>query len=251
MKLFFQGIIFLTISLISHEAQSHEVNVAFEAFPPVITEDGNGIAVNMLREIEEISDYRFNIQIMTYGRGKRELQNNRADLLGLTPKNSETSDFYQYATELDWELPAKVDIFVIEKKHLNNIKKIIIGVPIGNADFFSELFALPRDNIVEVTNLSQLVKMLKQKRVDAVLFDRISVLSTFKKLKIDKFYYQHISTLGASMAVRNTQEGKKLKKALDKYIIQLAPLFAEYQQFVNMPNTGNEDTVAELMKKIK
>ena len=93
--------------------------IAFEPFPPFINEDGEGLTANMLREIEAISNFTFDIKIMTYARAKHELEHQRIDIAGHTPKDIETAEFYQYAIELDWQIKTTSDLFSLEAKHIS------------------------------------------------------------------------------------------------------------------------------------
>mgnify|MGYP000228418302 CR=1 FL=1 len=102
MKLTWYFLIFVNGFGITCAAQN--VTVGMEPFPPFITEQVTGYSVDMLRAIEKISDLKFDIEIMTYARAKHELEFNRLDIAGHTPKELETKGFYRYAQELDWHI---------------------------------------------------------------------------------------------------------------------------------------------------
>ncbi|NMP32199.1 hypothetical protein HII17_11515 [Thalassotalea sp. M1531] len=246
----FLAIVILCIST-SVFAEKSRVTTALEAFPPLVTSHGEGMVVNLLKEIESISNYTFDISITTYARAKRELQGDRAQLIGLTPKGNETDEFYQFADELAWELPVSVDIFVNDLSKAANYKEIYIGVPTGNADFFSELLDIPRKNFVEVTHLNQLTQMLNLNRIDGIIFERIAVVETFKTTGYKQVYYQQLTTTAASMAVSNSPVGKILKNDLDYYInkVQKDAIFANYNNYLNLPTSGDISALVELTRQ--
>ena len=98
-----------------------------ESFPPFVNAQGDGLTIDMLHAIEDISDIEFTIEIMTYARAKYQLKTHHINIIGHTPKNLETADFYQYAQELDWIIDTTSDIFVFDqnlKKNSSNFGKI-------------------------------------------------------------------------------------------------------------------------------
>ncbi len=218
------------------------INVGFEPFPPMITEHGKGHVINMLHIIENNSDLKFNIEIMTYARAKLALKNNKLDLIGLTPQQLETNEFYSYGQDLSWSIAAQVDIFSLKGEPIDiaKIPDTSIGTLIGNADFFSELLDIPREKFVEVTSLNQLIKMLAKGRLKLATFERIAMMSTIKRLKIKTIYYQKYGVIQASMAVANNAKGLALKNKLDKLLNKLNINF-EFQQIIdyrNLPDSG-------------
>lgn len=242
----------LIFTLISSNALANksQVSVALEVFPPLVTQQGEGLVVNLLKAIEGVSDYSFNVSIMTYARCKRELQGERVQLIGLTPKNNETTEFYQFAKELSWELPVSVDLFVNNLSDIPKYKNILVGVPTGNADFFSELLDIPRENFVEVSHLKQLTQMLSLGRIDGIIFERVAVVETFKETGYESVYYHQLTTTAASLAVSNTAKGTLLKNKLDSYINTIAQekIFAQYNSYLNLPATGNITNILEKME---
>ena len=144
------------------------------------------MVIDMLMSLAFEKNIDFNIHIMTYGRAKKELQSRRLDLIGLTPYQLETDDFYQYSVELNWHINTHVDFYSLDKSYFD-IEKLpngSIGTLIGNAEFFSEIVSVPTIKFVEVSSLQQLVKMLE------------------------------MGIVPASLAVSNTAEGLRLKELL-------------------------------------
>ena len=152
-------------------AISNEIDVGFEPFPPLINEDGSGYLIDLLNALTKDSPLTLNYQLMTYARAKQELKHTRIDLIGLTPKNSETSQFYQYAQELNWSFDTTVDIFSIAKVklHPSKLPNRSIGTLLGNADFFSEKFGIAKEKFVEVRSLAQLIKMMELNRLSFII----------------------------------------------------------------------------------
>lgn len=230
---------FLTTSF---NANSQEVNVGFEPFPPFINEDGTGFAIDMFKAITKQSDLQFNYQLMTWARAKKELKADRVDLIGMSPKGNETKEYYQYAKDLDWSFIATVDLFSKKESNLD-IEKLptkSIGTLIGNADFFAELSQIPRDKFIEVSNLKQLVKMMNKERVQTVIFERISMMSTIKKLQLPNIFYKQLIMIPATFSVKKSQAGNLLQQKLDslmshKSIVKYQERLSSYNQ---LENTG-------------
>ncbi|NQZ81494.1 MAG: transporter substrate-binding domain-containing protein [Colwellia sp.] len=221
---------------------AQNVTVGMEPFPPFVTEQVTGYSVDMLRAIEEISDLKFDIEIMTYARAKHELEFDRIDIVGHTPKSMETKDFYQYAQELDWQISTKSDLFSFDKKHFNieTLQRGSIGTTLGNADFFAEQTGIPRSKFIETATLNQLVSLLLKHRIDVLIFERVSVMSLLQAQNSRDVFYQTIGEVPASIAVSKTSAGNKLKEKLDQLIKKLDQdkIFAGYLKYSRMPDAG-------------
>ena len=182
-------IIFLLLSSFSFKllANHTDITVGLEPFPPLVNEDGSGFVINMLNALQENASLNFNYQIMTYARAKKELKNQRIDMVGLTPKDSETQEFYQYAQELNWHFNTTVDLYSTSPTNfdLDKLPNNSIGTLIGNADFFAELAGVPREKFIEVSSLSRLVMMMARGRIKVILFERVAMMSTIKQLQSD------------------------------------------------------------------
>ncbi|MDT0604605.1 MULTISPECIES: transporter substrate-binding domain-containing protein [Thalassotalea] len=217
-------------------ANAQNVIVGLEPFPPFINEDGSGFAIEMFNALTQQSDLNFEFNLMTWGRAKRELKSHHVDLIGISPKNNETADYYQYAKELDWSFIATVDLFSKEKSNLilENLPNKSIGTLIGNADFFAELSNIPRNKFVEISNLKQLVKMMDKGRIKTVIFDRISMMSTIKKLKLANIHYRELMKIPATFAVKNTPDGLQLQKKLDN--LMSTKNIEKYQEKLSLYN---------------
>jgi len=231
-----------SLLLFASNAYAEKVNVGFEPFPPLINEDGTGYLIDMLNSLTNDSDLTFNFQLMTYARAKKELKEQRLQLIGFTPKNNETENFYLYAEELSWIFNTNVDFFSKNKAYftIENLPTSSIGTLIGNADFFSEITKIPRKKFVEVSSLNQLVKMLDKERIKVILFERISMITTLKKLNITDIYYQKLANVPASLAVSKAEEGQQLKIKLDKLLnsIDNDTFFKDLSQYNQLANDG-------------
>ena len=222
---------------------AEEIRVGLEPFPPLIISEKKGCTIAMLRSIEKISDLKFQIILMTYSRAKLQLKAGRIDLMGHTPYKQENREFYTYALELKWTINTKSDLYAINKKYLNpkNIKKNKLGVPFGNKRFHSEITGIPLEKFTEGF-LENLLKMLKLGRIDAFTFERASTMSSIGKLNISNVNYRQLPPviIPASLAVRNDQKGKQLKKKLDTLIKKLNKqrIFKNYLKFINLPGRG-------------
>jgi polar amino acid transport system substrate-binding protein len=221
---------------------AEKISVAMEPFPPFVNAEGTGLTIDMLHAIEDISDLEFDIEIMTYARAKYQLKNQQIQILGHTPKDLETAEFYLYAQELNWKIDTTSDIFSLELKFfdLSKLKKGRIGTTLGNADFFSEQLEIPLNKFIQTSTLRQLVDMLIKRRIDVLVFERVSVMTLLQEKNMTDVYYQSIGKVPASIAVFRSQEGEKLKEKLDKLIKQLPleDIFSGYLQFTDLPKSG-------------
>jgi len=223
-------------------SNSQEVSVGLEIFPPFLNEDGTGLTVDMLREIEQISDLKFDVRVMTYARAKSELHNGRLDIAGHTPKNLETQSFYQYAQELDWQIETRSDFFTFNPKffNINEVAQKRIGTPTGNAAFFAEQLGIDESRFIEVSTLPQLVDMLLKRRIDVLLFERVSVMTILREKQVKGVHYKSIGVIPASIAVAKNEKGDKLRQQLDDYIAQLdrENIFSGYLNLLVLPESG-------------
>jgi polar amino acid transport system substrate-binding protein len=223
-------------------ALAEDIHVGIEPFPPAITNDRRGHAIDMFKAIEKISDLKFHFHVMNYARAKKELKNKKLNMIGMTPQGYETPSFYQYAQDLDWNLNVSVDLFSFDKKFFN-IQKLplhSIGTLRGNANFFSELLHIPREKFIEVTELSHLANMLKLGRLNVIVFERVSVILTFQELNIKNVYYQQFGTIPASFAVRKDDNGNKLKNKLDSLLqkIDSESFYEPYYKYKQLLKSG-------------
>lgn len=231
----------VNIAAVKHTI-AQELIFGIEPFPPIFTENGQGLGADLLKKIQKNSDLNFQIRIMTYARAKKELKNDRIDAIGLIPKGLETKEFYQYALELDWYFNNHVDIYSLEQKYLNidAIPTKSLGTLIGNADFFAAVLNIPRKKFFEVSSLDQLIKMLEKKRLNAIVFERVSTMSSIQKIKQKNVYYRFLKDIPATFAVPNTEQGKELKLLLDSHIKQhtTADTFQRDPRYHNLPIQG-------------
>jgi len=221
---------------------AEDIHIGVEPFPPIISEDGTGYAMDMFKAIEAISELKFHFHVMNYARAKKELKNNSLDIIGLTPKGYETADFYQFAEDLQWSIPAKVDLFTLNTDFLN-IKALpeqSIGTLRGNADFFSEVLDIPRNKFVEISSLAQLVQMLERKRLNVITFERAATMSTLERFEVTDVYYQNVAQIPASFAVHKSESGKKLKDKIDSLLkrVKSDHYFADYFRYQKLPDNG-------------
>ena len=199
---------------------AQEIRVGLEEFPPLVNSATSGYTIDLLRAIEKDSNYKFKIEIMTYGRAKKELKLSRVDIMGHTPKTFEQSSFYEFAQDLDWEIPSFSALFVKNKMYFNleKIRYKRIGTLLGNSGFFSELLGMNTDNFMEVRTIKQLVLMLEKERLDAIIFERVSVKKSLEQLSIKNIYDKPVYLIPIGLAVAKNEKGDKLKKDLDNLI---------------------------------
>jgi polar amino acid transport system substrate-binding protein len=232
----------ILINGLSFSCLAEKVYIGMEPFPPFVNAQGSGLTINMLRAIEDISDLEFTIEIMTYARAKHQLKNKSLDVIGHTPKNLETSEFYLYAQELDWIVDTTSDIFVFDRRDLDldKLKEGRIGTTLGNADFFAKQMGIPREKFIQTATLRQLIDMFVKRRIDVLVFERVSVMTLLQEQKVSGVYYQSIGKVPASLGVYKNSSGDKLKKKLDKLIKQLPldNIFSGYLKYTSLPSEG-------------
>jgi len=232
----------ILINGLSFSCLAEKIYIGMEPFPPFVNAQGTGLTIDMLHAIEAISDLEFTIEIMTYARAKHELKNNRIDIIGHTPKNLETPEFYLYAQELDWIVDTTSDIFVFDRQSFNlgKLKQGRIGTTLGNADFFSNQMGVPREKFIQTATLRQLVDMFVKRRIDVLVFERVSVMTLLQEKKVAGVYYQSIGKVPASLGVFKNPSGDKLKQKIDDLIEQLPldEIFSGYLKYTLLPEKG-------------
>jgi len=233
-------------------SKAQEITVALEPFPPFVDAEGKGLSIDMLKEVEKHSDYKFTILIMTYARAKHELKHKRVDIAGHTPKDLETDDFYTYAQELDWEITTTSDMFSFEQAYLDiaNIEPKRIGTTLGNAVFLAEQIGLESSMFIEVKTLDQLVDMLIKGRIDVLLFERASVMTLLSERNVYGVHYKSVGNVPASMAVAKGAIGSTLKTKLDHVInkLDLEKIFSGYLHYIHLPDVGVTKTMVDEYK---
>ena len=228
--------------LIVQNLPGQTIKVGVEPFPPLITSDLKGYTIEMLHAIEKVSDLKFSIKAMPYNRAKLELEKGEIDLMGHTPKGMEVKEFYDYAQELAWSVPTRMDFYSKFSQRLNYPKTYRLGTPRGNAAFTAGVLSLPVSQFYETT-LENLLKMLNKDRRDVqlVVFERASTMSTIRKLDIKGIYYKNVGLgVRAGLAVAKSKKGDELKKVLEKYIsrIDQKQIFQDYYNYINLPDEG-------------
>lgn len=242
MKIKLNIIIFFTAFFLASNAFSQILSVGLEPLPPLINYDKTGFSIDLLREIERNSDIEFKMTIMPYNRAKWNLKKGVTNMIGHTPHMQETEDFFKYAIELDWHIPAKIDIYSIDKTKLDLLdinENFKIGTPRGNEGFLSEITGIPEGRFYN-GSIDNLLKMLELKRIDIFIFERSSTMTHIEKLKIKNIFYKNIDIVSAGFAVQNNKNGIILKNKLDKIIrgIDVNKIFSEQMDFINLPDEG-------------
>lgn len=241
----------LIATLISYTAlaNSQEVKVGFEPFPPLINEDGSGIAISLLDAIAQKTQLSFNVELMTYDRAKKNLREEQLDLIGITPKGYESEQFYQYANELSWSFTTTLDLYTTDNAilDLTTIQNQSIGTLEGNAEFLAEVTQIPYEKFIEVSSLNQLGVMLMKGRLNVAIFERVSMMTTLRKLGLPPIYYKKLTTIPASLAVQNNEAGKALKSVIDDTLAQMetAIYLEHFYHFNKLADSGVVSTFSD------
>ena len=233
----------VVISFLAQNLGAKDIKVGLEPFPPLINEDGTGYSINFLRALEKVSDLKFNITIVPYSRAKFGLEKGDFDIIGHTPYQNETKEFYVFAQDLPWSLGAVVDIYgtspdTISAEKFKTLK--MIGVPLGNKEFFAEILGIPQASFYEGT-LETLAKMLPLGRIDALIFSRAATMATFKKLQIKGINYRLLDdSVQAGFALRKDKDGTDLLEQLKIIMTKVdqKSIFKDYSNFLTMAKSG-------------
>ncbi len=131
-----------------------------------------------------------------------------------------------------------MELVKLNPSTFKTLKKI--GTPRGNEGFFSELYGIPIKQFYHKTAMDNLVKLLKKGRIDVILFERASTMTSIQTHGYQNIFYRKMDTLPASFAVRKNKKGIKLKKKLEALFqkIDQDQIFRKYLSYVNMPDSG-------------
>ncbi len=232
----------LACAMGSAHAETLEINVGLEPAPPLITEDGKGLFIDLLHSIEKQLDVHFHINIVTFSRAKHDLAAGQLQMIGFTTYRSEGAEFYSTANELDWSINAAMDIYTLDNRHLDLaqlLKTGVIGTPIGDEEAMSTLLNIPKSRFY-VTHLKNLVQMLKAGRIDALIFERASTMTTINELGVPGIRYQKVHDGPGGLALHREPGLDQLKPRLEKALMA-APKHKELKRFFdfyNLPDTG-------------
>lgn len=234
--------LFLTCPAGMAQTQMLQIQTGLEIAPPLITDYGGGLLVDVLRSLEAPLGVRFNIRIMPFSRAKHELQTGGLQFIGVTSFRAEGEDFYNKANELDWSINAAVDMYTLAERNLD-IAQLrhagVIGTPYGNEDAMARMVNIHKSRFY-AGHLKNLIEMLKARRIDGLVFERASTMSTINKLEIEGIRYQKLVDVPGSMALQKNAALDKLKPQLEaalKAASQQGQLKA-FTEFHAMPDTG-------------
>ena len=222
----------IILLICSSALSAQTLQVRLEPFPPLVTEEGGGLMVALLKRVASISELRFQIDIVPYSRAKYQLRNGQADIIGPTPAGYESERFYSYAQELGWRLPTAADLFAMDPRYLDLPmpgNEYYVGAPLGNAEFFSELSGVPAERFVEST-LPNLVEMLGRGRIQALMFERASTRAYIGQAGLEGVHYRLLTRIPAGLAVRRDEAGNALRARLEALFAQVdkQALLADY-----------------------
>ncbi len=227
------------------ESNAEVIKAYFEPFPPIITARGEGILGQLFTEIEQRSDFRFQINIATAHRIRTLIKHGDADLIGLFAISPPELNLIPTSViPLAITFQVKNDIYATKAGNLeiNTFKALPrIGVPYGNARFVADLVGIS-DNQVYQQNMDNLCKMLAAGRIDALTFERGAAMSCIEKHKLEKIHYrlhpQHPVIVG--LLLQDTPQGRRLKDRLDAIIatIDLESKMKKYNYYLNLPDSG-------------
>lgn len=204
---------------VAFASDKEKVHIGLEPFPPLITEDGKGMTVDMLKEVEKLSDFKFVFTVAPYKRLKQGLLKENYDLIGHTPFEDEVPAFYKQAVELDWSYPVCTEfLYISDFKDLDH--RPVVGTLDGNKEFLESFEGMKNYDIFEHVDMAALLKMLKNKRVDAVWFGRPVLNHYLNEVKIPNVKRKTFPSrpLSVGLAVRKSVKGARIKKQIEKLL---------------------------------
>lgn len=233
---------FMAFLLLSGSLYGQTIVVALEPIPPLIIDARKGYMIDLLKEIERQSSFEFILRIMPYTRAKRELEKGNVQLIGLTPIGMEAPEFYEYAQDIDWGVNTSIDLFTTEPEQIHKglDEYAVIGTPRGNEHFYSLVLGIPVESF-HAGDLRSITEMLLMGRIDAVLFERYSIIDTVSQSPNRKtIYYQQLETVYAGFSLSSNTAGMKLKAQLEEILdsIDTEVFFKGFGQPVNQPEQG-------------
>lgn len=212
--LYFSILMLFSFSFAEDSFSKEVIRVGLEEASPLIVADGSGILNKILSEVEQKSPYKFVFEYMTYGRALKELKSGNVDLVGITPTGNETKEFYHYADDLDWFFQTFNIVFVREEDKDKSLKEFqLIGTQPGNEVFMSEMMNLSKDKF-HGGSLDSLFRMLEKKRLDAVIFESISSITTLEKMNLKKMSYKKLNRMQGGFSV--SKKRKNLRENLNR-----------------------------------
>jgi polar amino acid transport system substrate-binding protein len=236
---FIRIVLILGCSMGQVHAETQQIEVGLEPAPPLITEEGKGLFVDVLHSIEKQLGVHFHINMVTFSRAKHDLVAGRLQMIGFTTFRSEGAEFYSKANELDWSINAALDIYTMDDRHLDlaQLQRTgVIGTPIGDEEAMSSMLNIPKSRLYS-THLKNLVLMLKSGRIDALIFERASTMTTINELGISGIRYQKIHDGPGGLALHKEPSLDKLKPRLEKALM-VASKQRELKHFYNLPDKG-------------
>lgn len=229
-------------------AGADTVRVCVELANPLPDAHGDPIGIEVLREVEKISDLRFVFTRAPYSRCLFGLRNGDTDLLVHVPYLAEPG-FESYGIYLNWTVPVKADLVTLDPAWFDKLDTLDdgrIGVPRGNLDFAASATGIAKGKFQEVNTMASLVKMLTLGRIDMVWYDRVSVRQELAAQNVPNAYYFErpifgkVGSIGIGLA--KTPRGEALKHRLDTLIarVDVKTLLAPYLRYLqpDLPQTG-------------
>lgn len=229
-------------------AGADTVRVCVELANPLSDARGDPIGIEVLREVEKISDLRFVFTRAPYSRCLFGLRNGNTDLVLHVPYLAEPG-FDSYGIFLNWTVPVKADLVSLDPAWFAKLDALgdgRIGVPRGNLEFAASATGIAPRKFQEITTMASLVKMLALGRIDMIWYDRVSVRQELAAQNVQNAYYYELPIFGkvGSIAVglAKTPRGEALKHKLDALIprVDVQTLLAPHHRYLqpDLPQTG-------------
>lgn len=209
------------ILVLSPPVQAGKVvlRVAAKAIPGFIEIGPKGFLIDILRSVEKVSDYRFDIRVLPPLRAIHEFSAGKADMLIPVPSPP---------SELSTAVFMKKSFIFCrrsdgEKKEYQDVSGLIVGLTQGYTHNLDALRAVGA-RIVQAWDDVGLVKMLAASRVDVIIGEEQSLLQAMRVSGIENLAYDQDHPLeveGVYFQFRADAQLRETEKSINKLLASI------------------------------
>lgn len=223
-------------------AASTQIDVTLNPLSPFTNTDGTGLSIDFFNAIESHSSYRFTINSAHFDAAKLRLRRQETDIIGHIGMNYESKSLDKFLQRIDFRFPMMIDLYVKDPAVMDQLHTLKIGVLRGSQQIAANVSGIPISQFTGFSNLNKAFKNLAKGTIDAIYYERASLLNASKAFKIKGLYFiqRPANPLYFGYATAKSEQGDKLKAALDKIILKMdtSTLFKGYQHYMDMPQKG-------------
>lgn len=210
---------FLIFLLINTTLFSEEILVVTESWESYSSADNGGYYIDVLNEVFKDSDYTVKLDYIPFARSVKLVENGMADIvLGVYKSDIKNAIFTDSAIELE-----AVDLFILKENSntINSLSDLTNKTITAKLGYCFDKVIKNDFNYVEKTNRDIMLKMLKTKRVDAILDYELQMKPHLNKLHFNNDIICKKSIFTKDVFFAFSNDNKKLKKYFDKKFLNL------------------------------